>query len=326
MRMTLREYANRYVQRVDGSTAYCDQLRYTINALERCCGRTLFIDEITTTLINEVVAQWKNKLSSVTTRSRRNNLYRLARIASRDDGLAVRPPKPVRDDLNQVKRKNHAPWAYEDLDVVRLLEHVVERRGFYRVGNSPIAGVPLTKGQPWVRKADYWESYIRAVWDCGLRSVDMSLIRRDQVPDSGTFVITQHKTGKFKRIDFRPETMEAINRSFALTPDRELIWPVWLSRGSWFRIRQRLLRRVGLKGGMNRLRHTAGTYAELATPGAGCRLLGNTPDVFFKHYFDSRRAEAPVQPPPLPKIEPQRALEHRRPAPRIEYRPEGGAK
>lgn len=51
---------------------------------------------------------------------------------------------------------------------------------------------------------------------------------------------------------------------------------------------------------MSKLRHSAGTACELLNPGSGPAFLGNTPDVFYRHYFDRRQMKGFVQPPALP--------------------------
>lgn len=245
-RVTLAEYAKQYVRRVDGSDGYGKQFEWAVNALEKMLGRSpVFVDELTTDVINQMVRAWKaEKRSSGTMRSRRNMLYRLAKVASRDDGLAIKPPKPVRDDLDQIKRRFKVVTSYTPAEVANLLTFVRKSRGFLRVRKKPIAGVVLPSGAPWVRKRSYFESYIFAVWDTGFRHSDMVQIRLSDIGPDGNISIVQHKTGKPIVGNFRPWTMEAIRQSYELTPNREFVWPLWCTRGTFFRMRNRLLKQA----------------------------------------------------------------------------------
>lgn len=303
MRMTLRDYAAQYVRRVDGSAGYGDQFRFLVNALEKMLGRSpVFVDELTTDVINQLVQAWKAaSCSTVTVRSRRNMMFRIAQVASRDNKLDVKPPQPVRDDLDRIKRRYQAPDAWVIEQIAHLVQVASRRFGCFRVGKTPIAGVELPYGAPWVAKSAYWESYIRAAWDCGLRPCDLTRLRRSDVQPNGKFSIVTQKTGRVVTRRFRPATLAAIERTYRLSPKRELIWPVWSSRGSWYRTRKRLLARAGLKGGMNKLRHSAGTAVEVMQPGSGHTFLGNSIEVFTRHYFDQRHSDNIPQPPELPE-------------------------
>lgn len=303
-RVTLQDYAQAYCTRVDGSDGYRYSFRWCINAFEKSLGHSpAYIDEVTVAAINKLVAESKGRLSSHTIRSRRNILFRLAKKASRDESLEVRPPKPVRDDLDQVKRRMVLPQAWTPAQVAHLVQTVRVRKGVYRLGRHQIDGVTGPEGTPWVTAAAYWESYLLTAWDTGLRTVDLVSLRRIDIGASGRIALVQHKTRKPIYCSVRPETLEAIDRSFELSPDRELIWPIWNTRRPWNRMRMRILQRAGLHGRMSMMRHSSGTACEVNVPGSGPQFLGNTPAVFYQSYFDRRHVQDIPQPPPLPGLE-----------------------
>lgn len=110
-------------------------------------------------------------------------------------------------------------------------------------------------------------------------------------------MIVQAKTGRVVHGRLRPAALAAIGE-FLLRDRRELVWPLWCNLEVWRTIARRLVRRAGLPGSIGWLRRSAATACELAHPGAGYQFLGNTPDVFFAHYFDRSQVDVP-QPPPL---------------------------
>ena len=55
-------------------------------------------------------------------------------------------------------------------------------------------------------------------------------------------------------------------------------------------------------GGMNKQLHSARTAFEIQQTGSGPAFLGNTPEVFYRHYFDRRQVRVIPQPPPLPEV------------------------
>lgn len=55
-----------------------------------------------------------------------------------------------------------------------------------------------------------------------------------------------------------------------------------------------------MEGSIGKLRHSSGTAAEIIHPGHGHEHLGNTRDVFERHYLDLQKVcSLRVQPPSL---------------------------
>ncbi len=144
-------------------------------------------------------------------------------------------------------------------------------------------------------KSGYWRSYILAGWDLGWRGCDLRSLPIAAV--APRLAIVQQKTQRpvFGRL--RPAALAAI-ADFVGGDERELVWPLWCKISTWRLIARRLVSRCDLPGSIGWLRSSAATACELAHPGRGYQFLGNTPTVFYRHYFDQSQTEPP-QPPAL---------------------------
>jgi len=279
--MDLSAYAAHYVAQNDGSSGYLNQLRWTISALEKQTGRRLRIDELSVELISNYVIAERDKLSPATRRSRRNMLYRLVKAAARDRHLPDRPAIPDRDSLAHVKVPSPIPQAWSIDQVRRLLHFAEQLRGHYQSG---------------VRKSNYWRAWIRCGWDLGWRGCDLRQLRWAWIAGDGSVVVRQQKSAKANYGRLRKDAMESLDDMRLADPVFAL--PMWCTLPVWRRLAQRLVASAGLPGTIGWLRHSASTNCELHNPKKGYLFAGNTPDVFYKHYFDRRLGDV-VQPEEL---------------------------
>jgi integrase len=261
----LAEFVERYIASRDISDGYSDQLRNLVRSFEASIGQTVYTESLTPELANRHLKATRERMTPETRKSHRKMLLTLWQAAA-DAGLTGEPPRrkvmPIR-----VPDKLQRAW---DVEQVRMLLAAAERlRRYYPHG---------------IERRAYWRSYIMAAWDSGLRGCDMRLVPREAIGDDGRCVLVQHKTGKIRKVHFRPETMAAINETFP--PNRETVWPLWGRLEQWRRDAKKLVILAGLKGSIGLLRHSSGTAVEVQCPGRGHEHLGNTRAVFEKHYLD----------------------------------------
>jgi hypothetical protein len=144
-------------------------------------------------------------------------------------------------------------------------------------------------------RAVYFDTLIRTAWDTALRRRDLHRLRHDQIgPD---WVDTQHKTRKAIRARLRPSTLAAIER-WGRAPDC-VLWPLWGSETVFTDTFNKIVAAAGLEHApWKTIRKSAGTAAEALAPGHGHELLGNTRQVFERHYLAAGVVAGP-QPPEL---------------------------
>lgn len=270
MRTTLVEYAAVYIRLEDGSRGYYDQFRWMISRIEKHYGRTLFVDEFSEDLVNDYLAHNRENLSSFTRSNRRNMLLRLWRHAATNPALKTKPPLPNRDLIAKVKRRQRPPRAWSLAEVQQLLSVAAALSGAY------MGGIP---------KALYWTAWILAVWSTGLRRCDLMSLKREDIPKSGRVVIVQRKTGKHVVGQFNADSIAAID-ALCKAHNQPYIFPLWCRLSGWRKIARKLVKRAALSMSIGKLRHSAGTNVENRNPGHGHHFLGNTPQVFYQHYYD----------------------------------------
>lgn len=282
-RITLLEYARRYVRLMDSSDGYFDQFRFTISRFEQWAGREFFIDELTEDAINGYIAETKESLSSATRRSRRNMLLRLWRHALRDKTLDSKPRPLDRDRIGKVRMVYSAPQAWSLQKVQMLLQTADELRGLYKRRIS---------------KRLFWRAYVLAVWSTGLRRCDLMQLQRADIPPTGHITMIQVKTGRPVVGILDKAAMQAINE---LCDQHKLptVFPLWCKLPTWRKIAKRLVKKANIGLSIGHLRHSAGTNVENRFPGKGPQFLGNTPEVFYRNYYDRTLAEDLPNPYPL---------------------------
>jgi len=257
------------------SPGYVGQLGWTLGAFGRVLGHVVKPADFTAENVNGyLVAEFERGLAPATRKNRRRMLLTLwAWLA--DEGEA---PAPPRRRIAPAPRFDPVPHAWTPDEVRRLL--------------AAAAGLPGSLAS--IPARAYWRAFVLVSWDSGLRGCD---VRRLRVGDlCGCQVIRQVKAaGKPVLIRLRAETLASVRATFP--PDRELLFPLGRSIHSWRRRAARLVARAQLAGGIGRLRSSTGTAAEIAAPGRGHEHLGNTREVFERHYLD-RRLLSPDRPMP----------------------------
>lgn len=279
---TLRDYAEQYVRLRDGSPGYRRQLLWCVGFVEQWAGRPLSVVELSDVIIRDYVFAHRGRLAPRTLRNRRNMLLRLLNHACDDETLAARPSPPRRSarPAIRVAAANVSTWTIGEV------RHLLATAG------------TLSKEYPSHMSASlYWCSWIRAAWDSGLRGCDLRSLARHWINDRGVLTITQAKTGKRHYACFRPSTLAAIDQLW--NDSRRFVWPLFCSLSEWRKEAADLVKLAGLSGSIGMLRHSAGTHVELHHPGHGPLFLGNTPDVFYQHYFDRSRAAGQTMPEEL---------------------------
>lgn len=279
----LRDFVSLFGSARDVSAGYIDQLRWAVHGLEKFAGRKIKCAELSHELLNGYL-RWmrENGRSTETRRSRRRNLLILWRAAA-DLGLAI---EPIGRRVMRICACDKIITAWTMEEAMRLDRAAMRLQGYYPNG---------------IARANYWDSYIRGAWDSALRGCDLRSFERDWIPPHRRVVVVQRKTHKRIVIQFHQSTVEAINRTFP--PKRALIWPLWASLDRWRREAKLIVRMAGLRGSIGRLRHSSGTAVELLSRGHGHEHLGNTREIFERHYLDhSQLVDTRQLPPELPPL------------------------
>lgn len=269
--MNLDEFIGEYTRSRDLSAGYIDQLRWFAAALAKTAGRRLDTADLTPDLINGHLQDCRARgLSDETRRSRRRMFLSIAEAAV-DAGVA---PLFARRHVMKIRRSQRVVVAWSTEQVGALLRKAEAMPGIHCNG---------------VARSAYWSSYIRFAWDTGLRGVDIRSIHRDDLlGDEGefrrSFVVIQNKTGKPVRHHLRPATCEAMGR---LPVRRGPLWGLWGRIENWRREAAALVKAAGLSGSIGKLRHSSGTAVEKVARGRGHEHLGNTRQVFERHYLDT---------------------------------------
>lgn len=279
--MELSEWVAEYATCKDLSDGYRGQLRFGVRSLDSFHGRKTKLSDLTPDLINAWLLDLRSRGQSPETRRSRRRIVITLWQAAADRGMADQPPRRLIMQPRRVDRPRKA-WTQDE---VQKLIHTA-------------GGLNGRLGATGIDAASYWTSYIMAAWDTGLRGCDLRRIERRWITRSRRLQIVQHKTGRLHVVAIRESTLEAIDRSFP--PSRRLIWPRWCCLRNWRIYARNLVKLAGLSGSIGRLRHASGTAAELAHPGRGHEHLGNTRQVFERHYLDP--VIACSDPPMPPKL------------------------
>ena len=276
--MSLHHYIDTYCNRRDVSNGYVAQLHWAVNAIERHAGRQLSASDLTEDLLNSHLRECKlSDKSGATRKSRRRNILIIWQAAA-DDGLCE---PPNRRHIMNIREKDRIPRGYSIEDANKLIRSAEKIRG------SAACEIPL-----WL----WWSSYIRAMWDTGMRGCDVRSLERNWIPASGQLTIIQSKSGKCVRNAFRDSTLTLIDQMFP--PDRRLIWPLTIGLRQFQRQGRSIVKRAGLQGSLKWLRSGSGTLVEELYPGRGHEHLGNTRAVFERNYLSPDLMQSPVLMPP----------------------------
>ena len=283
-KLTVSQYANKYLASRDVSAMYHNMLRAHVRCFIEWAG-DIPIAAVNSDLVNEwLEALLETDLAANTVRTYRNNFCAVWRDAYMA-GFNNEPPLRVKP----VKLPKQIVCCFTHEEIGKLILAARTRKGCLDNG---------------VKRSDFWEALILAAYATGLRKGDLLRLKREQIGPDGKAVVIQGKTGYPAVVRIPPEALAIIDR-MKTDCGRALPWPY---RDDALTVRFRLIvKAAGVRPGSLRwLRRSAGSYAEKMQPGSGKRLLGHRAEwVFRDHYHDlSVAPPETVEPPPmeLPKI------------------------
>lgn len=261
-------------QRVIGE-GQATHLRNTAAMLSRFLCREALVSDLNANTVNGFLKSLEQDRSPSTMASRRGHVLALISAAA-DHGLIA----PVAPRLIRRYRKNApTPEAWTPDEVERLLVAAREVHGEH-------------KG---VRRSLWWEAYIRAAYETGLRPVDLHRLTLQHFDQHGVVSLVQHKTSVAIVRRVSESTLELLP-----SISRDPLFGDWIGKDQrtiWF---GRIVAAAGLSGTFYKLRSTCGTLVEQQNPGKGHVALGNGRAVFERHYWArSIQRDAIPMPPAL---------------------------
>jgi integrase len=265
--MTLQDYLSRYSLNHDVADSTVEHYKWVVRSFERLSG-PVELDRLTGDAVNRWLANLKELgRSPWTIKQRKISLLVLWRSAW-EAGLAP-PVEPVR----KLRPLHHDPQAWTLPEVHTLLEAAEKSV-----------------------RSTFWCSLIRAGYDSGLRLGDLLALCVHHVAPLCTIV--QRKTGSAVAIQFRPETLQAIQAHVGDRDDGDAVWPLWGRREALYRGFRRLVAASGIRKGTFRwLRRTAATQTERISPGSATALLGHAARSTTEAWYIDR---SQLCHPPLP--------------------------
>lgn len=276
-----------YIAGRDVSKGHRVQLECALRRFEKHLGRPATLADLTADAVNAwLLAMQEEGLSKRTIRGHRGRILSLWNDAL-DEGIYHVEPRRLR----KVKLPRFTPVAWSPVEVARLL--AAARSAPRRFRHSRVA-CNL-----------FWEAFILLMWDTALRLGDVLALKTDTVLGKDSFQVVQGKTGDVVCCRLRPETVEAISRTYP--PQREYVFGGAVNKSRLWKKFRALIKDAGLSsvGSTKMIRKSSATAVEAANPGAAMRHLGHrTPDLAYRHYVDPRFINhAKPMPPALPDIE-----------------------
>lgn len=241
---------------------YAADVRRVARRFSEHLGRDATIDDLDDVVVNRwLVSLQTSGLSAWTVKGCRARLLAVWR-STVEAGYSDRPPRRVRI----VRPPKPNPVALQRQSMKRLLRACERLPGCFR--------------HTTVRRRDGLRAWLLTQWDTGLRLGDVLALRRADIRQDGTLVVTQHKTGGIVVHRLRRPTLAALDM---LGPDLFRV----VGRRQWSHWIRMLFRLAGMVGTSKRIRQSSGTAVEAMHPGLGHLHLGNGRDVFTKHYLDA---------------------------------------
>lgn len=290
---TLSEYLDEYGLTREIAADSLQQYRFAVDKFDRWraargLGGRVRLDQLSELEVSAWLRDYAGQgWSPATVRSKRTHVVGLWRNAA-DDGYVDPPRRRIRSQKVEI-----TPVCWEWAEVVQLLRAC---RGLPR--RHP-CGLP---------RRVWWELAVRVAWDTGLRKGDLFRLRVDQIPESGLFGFTQHKTKRPIVCRLDAVTLELLRESLAACP-RELVCPWTGTRENFDAQVRRLVAKAGVRPGTWKwLRRASGTDVEVQQAGAAGRQLGHAPGsrVTYQAYVDpvivAAASRNVVWPQPLPRV------------------------
>lgn len=281
---TLAQFAEDYILTRDLSATTEQQMRCTVAHFERLMGRSFLLAEVTDEHVNKYLKTLKELgRARETIRSRRTNILSLLNEAYRQrlsefDNRRVMKPAPHRQVIDS--------WGLAE--VQKLFDAA-----------ATLIGMPKMRGG--IDEGYYWQAYIPAAWDSGLRHGDLVKLPRKDIKTR--FWWTQKKTGNPVLVELRPETIELIDRLADSRQDDSFPLAFPYRREIFFKRARELADLAGVQGTFKFIRRGCATAIATDTQriADASRKLGHTNEAITKkHYLSPSWQEYPeTLPPPI---------------------------
>jgi integrase len=146
-----------------------------------------------------------------------------------------------------------------------------------------------------------WQLIIAMAYYTGLDRCDLEKLTRENIGLDGVIYTTRSKTGAPVVVRVPPDVLAMINQYCPTVGPilRMGITPEWFRR-----IFNGIVARAKLAGTFKKFRKTSGSLVEFERPGMGCKHLGNTPEIFRKHYEARKITRQEPTMPPLIRLTP----------------------
>ncbi len=259
----------------------CEHLIDCARVYSRHLGRAATDHDLRAIPINRMLASLLEAgASPYTCKNRRTGLLILWRHAHR---IGIAP------ECNGVRPVDCPPLAIDGYDVARmerLLAHVAKLKGIQRR-----TGVP---------RSLWWDSFLRADWESGLRSGDMLRVELSHFDPDGWLWCIESKTRKGGWLRLSTDAVASVTASIAANPNRKFIWPGYTRRNICRAFRE-LADGAGVGGTSRFIRRGGSSECDRLHPGQGWRFLRHSsPTVWEKHYrVDKIVGQDSPGPPPL---------------------------
>lgn len=283
--MLLSDYLNEYLLTHKAVPKYRKQLRYTIDCYGRFLGRAAALDDFNDKSLNRYLAHLQElDWSPSSIKGERARLLAIWRDAFAEE-LVELPPLRVRS----VVVPESVIDAWDEVQLVRLLARCESLKGRF-------------KNRWRTDRRDYATALVMTAYELAARLGDLEDLTFDDVAADGSVFWIQNKTGKEHAGVLSPETIAAMKR--IAHPDRRTIFGRVLNRRYFYRWINKLIASAELVGTFRWIRRSSGSLVERDNPEWGHRQLGNTAQVFRKHYEAKRitaKHRSRPRPPRLPR-------------------------
>lgn len=253
-----------------------DLYRIKLRRFSEFLGREARIADLNAATINAFLTARLATQSKVTVHGERAILVAIWNHAA---AAGLLPHKAERVKI--IRKDDTVVEGWDQCDRVKLLRVVQRLEGEFR-------------GKDGILKRDYWRAVILTLYDTGLRIGDLLNLDAAQVK-SGAIVVIQRKTKKSVEVPIGAAAWEAIQ---AIHPKRRKKPFALICRHYFFDKFAEICDAAGLDGRTRKLRIASGSEYERLYPGEGHRHLGNTRQVFEKHYNCRRITRREVKAPP----------------------------
>ena len=279
-------YATHHVNLSDGGRR---QIIYAANSLACFHERTVFVDQLSETIVLPWVKHLTEHAAMHTASRHRSRIFTVWRFAKRRGYCEAPVP-----DVERIRLPKRIPkaWTLDEFESIL-------RQSLTLTGTIKDSGI---------KRADWWLSLFLFLYDTGSRIGAALRIRpTDLSLDDGVCVLTADnaKTGLEQAVRISDQTLGAILRHYSA--DREFVFP-WPYSGRYLFVEsKRILKAAGVDSsryvGFHRVRKTHATQAVIASGWEqASRDLGHTSVRMTEAYVDTRQVDRRVN-LPRPQID-----------------------